>query len=137
METTNQENNQEPKTKNQKPPTLVGMVKNAVTPAAIIALIKKRPLVGVAAVLVSILVVLVVFVGFQRRNIQYFNLATPPTPSPVLATPPPILSEVGKSEQFQTLEASFSAIMQIVKTVDLSESQLSMPILETKLTFDE
>ena len=120
-----------------KPPTLIGMVAQGsknLSPQKILQLIKQKPLIGLAATLIFITIVLFLLVMMRPRPTSYFTVASP-TPVPMLATPQPILSTVGKTPEFQSLEASLSAILDTVKNSDLSESQLAAPLLETNLDF--
>ena len=125
-------------TQEPKPPTLVGMVANVFHHLSLretATFIAHKPLAGVAFILIFILVILSIAVSLRRKPQSYFIVASP-TPTTVLATPQPILSAVGKTQEFQTLETNLSSILDTIKNVDLSESKLTTPLLETNITFE-
>ena len=145
METINP-NQPLPETTNQpldstvnKPPTLVGMIANLLhhlTLRETASLIRHHPLAGIAFIFVFILILLGSALSLHKVPQSSFVL-TSPSPVAQLATPQPILSTVAKTAQFQGLETRLSDILEIIKTVDLSESPLTTPILETNLTFEK
>ncbi len=131
-------NEQNAATQEHKPPTLIGMVANIFHHLSLretAAFIRHKPLAGVAFIFIFILLILSIAVSIGRRSQPYiFTVA--PTPPPILATPSPILSTTGKTLEFQTLEATLGGILEAIKNVDLSESQLATPLLESNITFE-
>ncbi len=120
----------------QKPPTLTTATTGKLH--AFFALLKRKPLYGIAFVLMSVLFVLFAVVLLLPLRRAYPTL-TQPTPTPFTqATPTPLprqTSQTAKTEEFIRMEEQLKQTTAEINNLDLLESRLTFPVLDVSISF--
>ena len=134
METINTENNlqnavgssphisSKPEVKTEK--SLLQMLKN--TPRLLI----KKPLYGVAALLVAVLLLVLLVVVFKPKPVSVTQKRIPQPTVPSATESALVVSKTGQTLEFTQLEQQLKESKDRLENVSFSESRLQMPFLE-------
>lgn len=102
--------------------------------------IKLTPVLKISLIILGLLLVLVLVVSLLRRTPPQPDSVTilpAATPGETVSTPPRQVSEFAKTVDFINFEDDLNQLKQENTSINLTEAELTFPLLDMKVTFEK